>query len=110
VGIFEPMRTTPLLSLALLLASCGSSTAEKDALKVDIENTRRAYEGARQELLLKKDSAKKEDRSADTAFQARLKAAAARATALKQESGRKKRAFRALKQATHPRPPSPNTQ
>jgi len=108
--IFEAMKATPALYLFVCLLSCGSSTTEEEAMKTEIENARRAYEGARQEFFLKRDSAKQYDLSADTAFQARLKAAEARSIALRQEAGKKKREFRSRKQATDPRPTSPNTQ
>lgn len=98
------------LCLFVCLLSCGSSTTEKEAMKEEIEEARRAYEAARQELFLKRDSAKRYDLSADTAFQARFKEAEARSAALRQEAGKKKRAFRARKQATEHRPASPNTQ
>lgn len=104
------MKTMPVLWVLVLLAACSAETSEQEALKAEINNLRTQYEGARQELFLKRDSAKKEDLSGDSAFGARLKAAEARAAALKQEVGKKKRAFRTLKQAAHPAAPSPQTQ
>jgi hypothetical protein len=103
------MKTSSILCLLVLLTACSAKTSEQDALKAEIYNLRTQYEGARQELFLKRDSAKKEDLSGDSAFQARFKAAEARATALKQEVGKKKRAFRTQKQATDPKESSPLT-
>lgn len=100
----------PILSLLVLLAACDAKTSEQETLKQEIGNLRTQYEGARQELFLKRDSAKKMDLSGDSAFQARFKAAEVRAAALKQEVGKKKRAFRTQKQAAHPKDPSPSTQ
>ena len=99
----------PLFGLVVLLAACGANTSEQEALKEEILYLRTQYEGARQEMFLKRDSAKRLDLSGDAAFQARLKAAEARAAALKQEVGKKKRAFRTQKQATDPKESSPLT-
>jgi hypothetical protein len=104
------MKTMPLFGLLVLLAACGANTSEPEALKEEILHLRTQYEGARQEMFLKRDSAKRQNLSGDAAFQARLKAAETHAAALKQEVGKKKRAFRTQKQALHPKDPSPMTQ
>lgn len=90
------MKRTAVLCLVLLGTACNQTT-EEEVLKAEIDSVRRAYEGARQELLLIKDSAKLRDMSKDAAFLARLAAAEEKATRLKQEVGRKKGEFRAQK-------------
>ena len=103
------MKRTALVGLVLLASACNSSS-EEDALKAEIDSIQRAYEDARQELRLKKDSAKLRDMSKDAAFLARLNAAEERMALLKQARGQKKRAFRASKQEGNPRPPAPGTE
>lgn len=90
------MKRTAVLGLVLLGAACNQSS-EGDTLKAEIDSMRLEYEGARQELLLKKDSAKLRDMSEDAAFLARLAAAEERTMRLREEVGRKKREFRARK-------------
>lgn len=95
--------------MVLFGAAC-NSTSEEDALKAEIDSIQRAYEEARQELRLKKDSAKLGDLSKDAAFLARLSAAEERTTQLKQARGQKKREFRAHKKEESPRTPEPGTE
>lgn len=101
------MKRTAVLGLVLLATAC-NQRSEEDALKAEIDSVRRAYEGARQELLLIKDSAKLRDMSKDAAFLARLAAAEEKVTRLKQEVGRKKGEYRAQKKEG--RLPAPGTE
>jgi hypothetical protein len=103
------MKRTALVGLVLLVLSCNSSS-EENTLKAEIDSIQLAYEEARQELRLKKDSAKLRDLSKDAAFLARLSAAEERMALLKQARGQKKRAFRAYKKEGNPRPPAPGTE
>lgn len=103
------MKRTAVLGLVLLSAAC-NQTSEEDTLKTEIDSIQRAYEEARQELRLKKDSAKLRDMSKDAAFISRLSAAEERMTQLKQAKGQKKREFRSYKKEENPRPPTPGTE
>jgi hypothetical protein len=103
------MKRTAVLGLVLFGAACNPSS-EEDALKAEIDSIQRAYEEARQELRLKKDSAKLRDLSKDAAFLARLNAAEERTTQLKQARGQKKREFRTHKKEENPRTENPGTE
>jgi hypothetical protein len=103
------MKQMAVLGLALLGAACNQSS-EEDALKAEIDSIQRAYEEARQEVRLKKDSAKLRDMSKDAAFLSRLSAAEERMAQLKQARGQKKREFRTHKKEENPRSPAPGTE
>lgn len=104
------MKRTAVLGLVLLCTACNNQNTEEETLKAQIDSVRHEYEGARQELLLKKDSAKVKDLSKDADFLYRLKTAEERVVRLKQEVGEKKGEFRAQKKAHDPATPPPGTQ
>lgn len=103
------MKPTAVLGLVLLCTAC-NDTAEENTLKAQRDSVRREYEEARQQLLLKKDSAKIKDMSLDADFLYRLKAAEDRVVRLKQEVEEKKDELRTQKKAHNTEHPSPATQ
>ena len=90
---FESMKVLVLLLLSTLIA-CNQEAPATDH-RAELDSLRREFEGARQERLLKRDTAKMPAFAGDTAFRARLKAAEALTDTLRQAVGRKKQELKA---------------